>query len=66
MSWCSADSLQERYCNLYMGRDKEMKIGQSNNKNDNLILCQTELSSQWSRTRDGINVLKQRTSPAQY
>lgn len=43
-----------------------MRIGQSNNKNDNLILCQTELSSKWSRTRDGINVLKQRTSPAQY
>lgn len=29
-----------------------MKIDQSNYENDNLILCQTELSSQWSRTRD--------------
>lgn len=42
-----------------------MKIGHSNNRNDNLILCQTELSGQWSRTRDGINVLKQRNFPAQ-
>lgn len=34
MTWCSADSLQERYC---IWRDEEMKIDQSNNKNVNVI-----------------------------
>lgn len=40
MVWCSADSLQERYC---MWRDKEMKIGQSNNKNNNVILVSNRI-----------------------